>query len=474
MQRRSFLQLAGAGLLGSALHAAERRPPNVVIFIADDLSWHDVACFGGPTDARTPNLDRLASEGVKLTGFFSPASVCSPTRQSLLTGLYPVRNGAYPNHAVVRDGTRSLPHHLKPLGYRTAISGKKHFGPPDSYPFDRFIPMVHDKGGNGDPDMATLERFITADPSKPFCAYIATHEPHGPYTKGDKSAYRPEQLTVPPYLVDTIETRRALASYYAEVGHMDAQVGQVSEVLARTGHTDNTLFLFFSEQGSSMPYGKWTCYDIGIRVAAIARWPGQIEPGTENPALMQYIDVLPTILAANGVDPATIDTGCPDADGKLGFDGRSALDVLLGKTDHLRDEIYAQHTTRGIIKGSEAYGTRAVRDQRHKLIVNLEPEAEFSNAISGGGLLNSWRAKGEAGDEFAKRRAERYTRRPAVELYDLQADPWELNDIAERPENAATVKRLRARLDEWMRQQGDRGDATEREAKEHQARGREE
>lgn len=84
--------------------------PNIVIFIADDLSWHDVACFGGPTDAKSPHLDRLASEGLKLTGFFSPASVCSPVRQALLTGLYPVRSGAYPNHSYVKPGTKSLPY----------------------------------------------------------------------------------------------------------------------------------------------------------------------------------------------------------------------------------------------------------------------------------------------------------------------------------------------------------------------------
>lgn len=147
------------------------------------------------------------------------------------------------------------------------------------------------------------------------------------------------------------------------------------------------MFLFFSEQGSSVPQGKWTCYDPGIRVAAIARWPGKIKPGTENAAFVQYVDVLPTLLTAAGAKP-------PAAPAEM--DGRSFLDVLRGQTDRHREYVFAQHTARGIIKGPPAYGTRAVRDTRWKLIVNLEPETEFSNAISDGALLQSWYRKGHA------------------------------------------------------------------------------
>ncbi len=429
--------------------------PNIVIFIADDLTWHDVACFGGPTGAKTPNLDRLASQGVKLTGFFSSAAVCSPTRQALLTGLYPVRNGAYPNHSQVKPGTRSLPFHLKELGYRSARVGKSHFGPPASFPFDEILP---DKP-------AAMKRFMRAEAGRPFCLYIASNEPHGPWTKGDKSAYGdPAALELPPYLIDTPETRRDLPAYYAEVTEMDRQVGEVMELLAASGREQDTLMMFFSEQGHAVPSGKWTCYDPGIRVAAIARWPGHIPPGSQNPALVQYVDVLPTLVAAAGGDPAQLDAGCPDANGGRGLDGRSFLAVLSGKTTRHRDCVFSQHTARGIINGPAAYGTRAVRDARWKLIVNLHPEEEFSNIISQGPLLESWRAKGRAGDALAGKLAARYTRRPALELYDLQNDPWELTDVAGQAEHAATLTRLRGELDAWMKQQGDLGDVTERAA----------
>jgi N-sulfoglucosamine sulfohydrolase len=468
-----LLLLAGFGHLSASAKPSAK--PNIVIFIADDLSWHDVACFGGPTDARTPHLDRLAREGLRLTGFFSSASVCSPARQALLTGLYPVRSGAYPNHSRVKAGTVGLPAHLRSLGYRSALAGKAHFGPPESYPFDRVIPLMGEgegdapaNRGNGDLDFAAMERFVRATDAQPFCLYVATNEPHGPWTKGDRSAYPPAGLAIPPYLVDTPETRDSLSAYYAEVTYMDAQVGAVLRMLEETGHAEDTLFFFFSEQGASFPQGKWTLYDPAIRVAAIARWPGVTQPGTANAALVQYVDVLPTLLAAAGADPTGIDTGCPDADGDRGFDGRSFLDVLAGRSAHLRDHVFAQHTARGIINGPEAYGSRAVRDDRWKLIVNLHPEAEFSNIISDDALLRSWRAKGEAGDTFAAAQAARYTRRPALELYDLSKDPWELVNFAADPAHAARLQRLRGELDAWMRQQGDAGDRTEREARKHQ------
>lgn len=467
------------------LHAGESKP-NVLIIIADDLAWHDVACFGGPTDARTPHLDALAAQGMRLTRFYSPAAVCSPTRQALLTGLYPVRSGAYPNHAMVRAGVRSLPHHLKALGYRTGCFGKTHFSPESSYPFDvrtgfgkkgdkkvggkNNADQPADGGGaqeDGEIDLKKLSAFME-NQEQPFCAYLAPHEPHSPWTVGDRSPYDAAKLTLAPHLVDTPETRAALVAYYAEVTHLDRTVGDVMAALERSGQAANTLVLFVSEQGSSVPHGKWTLYDPGIRVAAIARWPGKIAAGSTTAALVQYVDVLPTLIAAAGGDPTTIDPGCPDALGRTPIDGRSFLDVLLGKSTSHREVVFAQHTTNGITKGSKAYASRAVCDGRWKLIWNLHADEVFTNAISEGAMLKSWRAKGEAGDSFAAAQAARYGRRPEWELYDLQADPWELTNVAAQPEHAATITALRAQLDAWMQQQGDRGDQTEREAQQHQ------
>lgn len=474
----TLLPILSALLLAplAALHAAVSKPtkPNIVIFIADDLSWYDVACFGGPTSARTPNLDRLASEGMKLTGFYNSATVCAPTRQALLTGLYPVRSGAYPNHSQVKPGTKSLPSYFKALGYRTACIGKTHFGPMECFPFDLLEIARDDKaatkdradGGGADADdgnidLKAFEKFATQG-DQPFCAYLATHEPHGPFTKGDPSAHDPKSFVLPPYLPDTEVTRKQLQGYYAEIDVLDQQVGEVMRILERTGKASNTFMLFVSEQGAGWPFSKWTLYNPGVHVAAIARWPGHIKPGSTNAALMQYEDVLPTILAAAGADSSAVNTGCPDVAGNTGFDGRNALAALLGKTDRHRDYVFGQNTMLGINGVTSPYASRMVCDGHWKLIVNYHTDSLFPHADFG--LAHNWKIEGEKGNTFAASQYARQAKHPATELYDLQTDPWELKNIADQPENKALVVRLRTQLDVWLKQQGDDPMKTESEA----------
>lgn len=446
--------------------------PNFVIIISDDASFHDFGCWGNK-DVKTPNIDKLADEGIRLTKFYSPAAVCSPLRQALLTGMFPVRNGAYPNHAKVYPGVRSLPHYMSELGYQSICVGKKHFNPPESFPFDFEIGMIGEDGNRSREKLSNLEQlemFIKGSDEKPFCIYVASNEPHTPYNKGDASVYNAEELTLPPYMVDTPETRRALKNYYAEITHLDGQVGAVLGLLEKTGHENDTLVFFFSEQGSSFPHGKWTLYDVGIRVAAVARWPEKIKPKSENPALIQYVDLVPTLVELAGGDPEVCKTGRADADGKDGFDGKSFADVLFGKKDTLRDYAYAQHTSRGIIAGPEMYGTRAVTDGNWKLIYNIHHDKEFKNTAINTPIYKSWVAKGNEGDAFAKEQSERYRKRPEWELYDLKVDPWELKNVADNPENAETLKKLQKELRAWMKQQGDKGHETEMEAEQHQVR----
>ncbi|MCA9059554.1 MAG: hypothetical protein KDA85_13700, partial [Planctomycetaceae bacterium] len=224
-----------------------------------------------------------------------------------------------------------------------------------------------------------------------------------------------------------------------------------------------------SEQGSSFPYGgKWSVYDNGIRIATTARWPGRITPGSTTSALTQYVDVAPTFLEAAGVDPTTIDTGCPDADGKTGFDGRSFLKVLTGKETSLRDYVFSQHTTVGINGYQEPYPMRAVRDQRYKYIRNLAPENTYSiGGIHKGEPITSW-TQDAAKDPALAARIEWLFHRPAEELYDLQQDDLEQTNLADDPALADVKARLSEQLDEWMRQQKDQGMETELKAPERQ------
>ncbi len=440
--------------------AADR--PNFLLLIADDLNWRDLGCVGNP-DVKTPNIDRLAREGMALRGMFTPAPTCSPCRHALYTGLFPVRSGAYPNHTRAYDGTKSIFSHLKARGYRVGLLGKSHVGPPATFPLEIL-------GGSAD-DTAALAAFINRDKSQPWLAVLASNDPHSPWNRGPTNGFAPAKIKIPPYLHDNGVTRTNLANYYAEIAQLDAQIGAALRALDASGQAANTLVVFVSEQGSSFPYGgKWSLYDAGIRVSAFARWPGRIKPGSASDALMQYVDVPPTLLEAAGVDPATIDTGCPDAHGLRGFDGRSFLPVLRGETNRLRDYVFAEHTTVGIIGFKQPYPMRAVRDARYKLIRNLTPENEYwINGIHETDVFESW-ARDAAHNPALAARVRWLSHRPGVELYDLETDPYESKNLADDTRFAGIKARLSRELDAWIAQQGDRGLETELKAKSRQGK----
>ena len=444
-------------LLSAAMCTFGAKRPNLALFLADDMTWTDLGCYGNP-DVKTPSIDRLAEQGVRFTRCYSPAPTCSPLRQSLYTGLYPVRNGAHPNHSRVFDGVRSLPHHLEKLGYRTAIVGKRHEAPASAFPFES-LGGSHGDGGQT-PDGADLpldraREFIARDQDQPWCLVVASNQPHTPWNRGDSAAYPPATLTVPPYLVDTPELREGLSAYYAEITYMDAQVGRLLDFLVDLEQEQDTVLLWLSEQGSQLPFGKWTCYDMGIHAAAVLRWPGVVKPGTTSDALLSYVDVVPTFVELAGGSPET-----------LGLDGRSFAPLLRGETLEHNPVVFSMNTTRGIYHGSEAYGIRSVTDGRWLYIRNLHSEDMFRNSVTQRGrIFASWR---RVESDFARSRVKAYQVRNAEELFDLSVDPWCMDNLAGMARTASRQAELKSRLAAWMEQQGDLGDATERAARNRQ------
>lgn len=473
MNRRQFIRTAGLGAVGLAVfgraigaRAKDSERPNIMLIIGDDMTWRDCEPYAN-REVRTPNMARLAREGMCFDAMFTATAMCAPTRQQLYTGMYPVRNGAYPNHSRVYDGVKSLPHYLKRLGYRVGLIGKRHFGPEESFPFEAVGGKGKKKGAS---NTAAIAEFVNRDKKQPYCLIVASNEPHTPWNKGDVSAYGADELTVPPYLVDCPETRENLTQYYAEITYLDGQLGACMKIVDESGRTHNTVVIFTSEQGSPFPFGgKWSCYETGLRTAFLVRWPAKVAPGTRTKAMTQYVDVAPTLIEAAGGDPEKIDTGRPDAHGKTGFDGRSFLKVLLGKADEHRDYVYGVHTTRGIINGSACYPVRSVRSARYKYIRNLNHEAVFYNVVSTrpGDLLQVWKRRGQKDPAIAAR-ARFYQYRPAEELYDIEKDPYELQNLASHPAYEKIKSHLGGELDRWMRQQGDQGNATELKAIERQ------
>jgi N-sulfoglucosamine sulfohydrolase len=427
--------------------------PNIVFIIADDCTFRDIGCYGG--QAKTPNIDKLAKQGMRFTRCFQAAPMCSPTRHNIYTGLYPVKSGAWPNHTRAYPHVKSIVHHLKPLGYRVTQSGKTHINPRDVFPFENF-------GGGKNPDMEYIDRLFseTAKGGKPFCLFACSNEPHSPWNKGDASAYPPDKVKLPPYIVDTPRMRSDFSNYLAEITYYDSQVGEIIKLLGKHGLSENTLVMVVSEQGNGFPFAKWTCYDHGLQSAMVVRWPGKVKADAVTDAMVEYVDVTPTFIDAAG--------------GKAvdGLDGKSFLPVLRSETQTHKQHVFGIMTTRGIINGTDAFAIRSVRGTRYKLILNLNHESKFTNACTKSPAFKSMVAKAAAGDATAKRLVHAYHHRPAVELFDMKTDPLELTNLAGQTDLKKVETRLRAKLAEWMKAQGDGGVETELKARERQGRGR--
>ena len=453
-----ILALWALGVLGSPMAAADRPDgaarPNFLIVLADDCTHNDLPLYGG-RNARTPNIDALAREGVTFNRAYLGMSMCQPCRAELYTGQYPLRNGCAWNHSASRPGTRSLPQHLGTLGYRTGLAGKVHVLPKVSYPFEQ-VPGF-DSSCTRNPtqthQLDGIREFITRQPGQPFCLVVALVEPHVPWVMGDASQYPPQKVQLPPNIADTPKTRQDYASYLAEITYMDAQVGEILGVLRASRAEDDTLVLFSSEQGSQFPGNKWTNWDTGLHTALVARWPGRVPAGKRTDALVQYADVLPTLLELAGGNPAA---------SELGLNGTSFASVLRGEAPSHRAWVYGAHNN---IPEGPAYPVRTVTDGQWRYIRNLTPDELYIEkhlmGIQGGGALNNpywptWIATAwDNPDTY--RLVKRYMQRPAEELYHTAADPYEMTNLAADPRHANVKARLSAELDRWLAEQGDPG-----------------
>lgn len=451
MKLKSFLTVLFT-FFALIMWAQKTEKPNLVLFLADDCSYFDLGCYGS-IDAKTPNIDKFAEEGIRFTKGYQAAPMCSPTRHNLYTGLWPVKTGAYPNHTFAKEGTLSIVQHLKPAGYQVALIGKSHVQPKSVFPWDIYQPLTE----TNDIDFAAVDSFINActENHQPFCLFVTSNQPHTPWNKGNPELFNPEKIKLPPYYVDIPETRNLFCKYLAEINYMDSEFGTLLGKLNQYKVADKTVVVYLSEQGNSLPFAKWTCYDAGVHSAYVVRWPGTVKPKSTSDALVEYVDIVPTFLEIAGVAPAAP------------LDGKSIVPLLTGKTKEHKQYTFSLQTTRGIYSGSDHYGIRSVADKKYRYIVNLSPDATFQNTESEGRLFQLWKEKA-ATDANAQWIIHKYQHRPAIELYDLENDKYCLANIAGKPENQAVVERMDKALKEWMAACGDKGQATEMEALQHQ------
>ena len=426
--------------------AAAKKLPNIILVLADDMNWFDIGAYHQlfdytPKNAITPNIDNLASEGMLFTQSFTSTAMCGVTRQQLYTGIYPIRNGAYGNHTRVYDGVKSAAHYFRDMGYRVGLAGKGHIFPGKSFPFERAGKANKEATGESSFGIEKIRKFVARNKAQPFFLIAASANPHTPWSRGDTNQYPVEKLQIPSFLNDTPALRQQLSRYLAEVTDLDREVGLLETEIEKLDIKKDTIFIFTSEQGSALPFAKWTNYDSGLKTAFIIRWPNNIKSGSVSNAMIEYVDVIPTLtdMVSNRVPK--------------NLDGKSFKSVLMGKKSEHKDYVYGIQTSFNIHEGN-AYPVRSVRTERLKLIHNLMPDNTFSNILTSG---NWFKEELTLEKKHDQENYLGYLKRPEYELYDIVNDPFEQKNIIDQPNLQQEVAALKSNLTSWMQKQGDKG-----------------
>lgn len=435
-------------LFGLAIALSAEDRPNVILFIADDVSWNDYGCYGNG-GARTPHIDQLAAGGLRFTNAFLTASSCSPSRASMVTGRYPHNNGkAAELHLPIADHLPWLPEVLREKGYYTALSGKHHMkreNPRETPPFDHVDNGRVEGNQGGEANWVSLTKARPRD--KPFFFWFASTDAHRAWDadrdwKPDEYGpkIRPESVTVPPFLVDSKETREDLASYYNEITRFDHFIGKVVEELDTQGALDNTLIFVLADNGRPFPRAKTRLHDSGMKTALVAHWPNGIRQTGVCERLVSVIDLAPTVIEAAG--------------GKIGptFQGVSLLPLFSHKGELVRTYAFSEHNWHDY----EALG-RSVRTESHLLIINDRPEQAWqgpADSVRSPSHTQLQKAR-DAGKLTDPQSDVFLAPRPRRELYNVVKDPDQLHNLAGNPEQAKIESKLLIILKRWRQQTGD-------------------
>ena len=446
--------------LSLAASSAAAGKPNVLFLLSDDHSYPFLSTYGSP-NVKTPVIDQLAAEGMKFHRFFTGAPQCVPSRATLMTGRSPVAARMTRFSAPLPRDEVTLPELLRSeAGYYTGICGRSFHldgatktGPSSAQVFEEhhlktFADRVDFLNNCSHNEVAgQVAAFLDRKPAdKPFFMWANFSDPHHAWNAPAEFRPDPASLTLPAHWPDLPGMREQLADYFAEVNRVDRTVGVVLEELKKRGLMDSTLIIFCGDNGAALPHGKGSLYDPGSNVPFIVRWPGMLKPGGESRALLSGEDLAPTLLEAAGVKP----------DAKMS--GVSFLPLLKGEKFTPRTHVFVERGPHGsapvtVNMTNAGYDLgRAVRSDRFKFIYNCTPWLPYSPVDSAGGA--GWREIQEAnaaGKLSEGLRATYFTTpRPVYELYDLDADPSELNNLSGKPGFTQVERELREALAEKM------------------------
>lgn len=442
----------------SPVSAAER--PNILFLLSDDHSYPFLSCYGdGNVD--TPSLDGLAAEGMKFHRFFTAAPQCVPSRAALMTGRSPVAARITRFSSPLPRDEVTFPELLREkAGYYTGVCGRS-YHLDGSSKIGRAVARVFQEHGmktfadrldylrtGGDGQVAAqVAEFLDQKPAdKPFFLWANFSDPHHVWNAPAELRPDPAKLTLPAHWPELPGMREQLADYCAEVNRVDRTIAGVLDVLRQRGLLDGTLIVFAGDNGAALPHGKGSLYDPGSNVPFLVRWPGVVQSGSESRALVSGEDLGPTLLEAAGVEPPARMTGI------------SILPLLKGEAFTPRKYVFIERGPHGSAPVSAEMSNsgydlgRAVRSDRYKFIYNCTPWLPYSPVDSAGGAAWSQIKAAYAEGKLAPGLVATYftTPRPVYELYDLDQDPSELNNLSGRPEVAAVEKELREAMAEKM------------------------
>lgn len=422
--------------------------PNILWLIAEDISPY-LAYFGDST-IKTPNLDRLAREGIIYKNVFDVSGVCAPSRSCLITGMYPTCIGTnnmrtlktYPQ-AGIPDYSVVLPPEVKMFSELMRING--YYCTNNSKQDYQFVAPL--SGWNESSGKAHWRNRPTGMPFFSVFTFNVTHESQIWEKKNDPLLVDPARVPVPPYYPDSPVIRQDLARMYSNIIEMDIQVGEKLKQLEDDRLLDNTIIIWFSDNGGPLPRGKREIYDTGLHIPMIIRFPDKRLAATVNEDLISFVDFAPTTLSLAGIK-------IPDYMQGVAFAG-----IEKGKP---RKYIYAARDR----MDSEYDMVRAVRDNRFKYIKNFQPEKPYMQNIAYRkqmGIMNElFRYEKEGKLNKVQSLWFRKSKAPE-ELYDTEADPYEFHNLASDPKHLRKLNELRSELADWMKRVDDKGFIPEKE-----------
>jgi len=457
VSRRGFAGVtAGVSASASAALALQQNNrPNIVVILSDDHSAPFLGCYGNKT-IQTPNLDRFAAQGMRFERAFTAAPQCVPSRTAIMTGRSPVaaRMGRF--SSPLPPDVVTMPELLRAAGYFTGICRRQFHldGPPGGAvtqeifnrhhmrTFDQRVDWLDRNSPRSQTEAKINEFFDKRPAAKPFFLWVNFNDPHHVW---DKTGQHDAAKTwLPPWLPDLPGMRDDLTRYYDEVGRMDGEFQSVIDIVAQRGG-ENTIVVFMGDNGMAFPHGKGSLYDPGLHVPLLVRWPGKVPAGTSTADLVSGEDLTPTLLAAVGVRPVKE------------MSGRSFLGRLTGAAGYQpRTNIFAARLAHGAgtynANASTFDLSRCVRTSRWKLIYNCTPHQRYGPVDSArdAGWQQMVKAH-EAGTLAAPLDKAYFTwPRPVFELYDLDADPNEMTNLAGQAEHAKIERELKIIMQEKM------------------------